>query len=185
MTSKADIRKKIEMRRSTLEAEWIQTASAAVVANLVSMREFAEASSVALYLAIGGELDLDGLIQPCREMNKTICIPVFNRDCKIYELAEITPDTQFKTGHYGIREPADAFTVAVNQIDFMCVPGVAFDANGNRLGRGGGYYDRLLDGFHGYTAGVAFDFQILPKIPVNIHDRPVDALITESGILKV
>ena len=67
----------------------------------------------------------------------------------------------------------------------MVVPGVAFDRTGNRLGRGGGYYDRFLSGFQGVTAAVAFSFQLLDQIPIEKHDIPVDLVVTPQNILKV
>jgi 5-formyltetrahydrofolate cyclo-ligase len=73
----------------------------------------------------------------------------------------------------------------MESIELMAVPGVAFDRNGNRLGRGGGYYDRLLAGFSGLSAGVSFDFQLFPQIPSEPHDIPVDTIVTEFGIINV
>jgi 5-formyltetrahydrofolate cyclo-ligase len=73
----------------------------------------------------------------------------------------------------------------MDQINLVAVPGVAFDLQGHRLGRGGGYYDRLLKGFAGVTAALAYDFQILPIIPIEPHDHPVDALVTEIKTVNV
>ncbi len=156
-----------------------------MVERLQTLEAFKKAETVGLYLAIGGEVNLDPLLPICGEAGKRVAIPVFNRELEIYEMAEITASTRFTRGQYGIREPVRAPLVAMKSIDLIAVPGVAFDRRGNRLGRGGGYYDRLLDAYHGFSAAVAFDFQVLDAIPVDHHDQPVDALVTESLIFEV
>lgn len=89
--------------------------------------------------------------------------------------------TPCRIGHYGIREPIDPVFLPLEAIDVMIIPGVAFDARGNRLGRGGGYYDRLLAAFDGFTAGVAFAFQLVPCVPTEPHDRSVQVVVTETN----
>ncbi|MDH3982024.1 MAG: 5-formyltetrahydrofolate cyclo-ligase, partial [Kiritimatiellaceae bacterium] len=82
----------------------------------------------------------------------------------------------------GIKEPISPTLVPLDEIDLIAVPGVAFDLTRNRLGRGGGYYDRILEDFGGTSVAVAFGFQILEEIPVDPHDEPVDILITEIKV---
>ncbi len=185
ITSKQQIRREIETQRKALDAQWLETASARVVETLLSMDVFQSAETVALYMAIAGEVNLDSLFQRCRELGKRTCIPVFNTKEKLYEMAEITLETECFTGHYGIREPLSPALFPMDNIDLVVVPGVAFDRKGNRLGRGGGYYDRLLEGFSGASSAVAFDFQVLPAIPLEQHDKPVDVLVTETEIMNV
>lgn len=183
--SKERIRREIEVQRKTLDFQWLETASAQVVKNFQTLEAFKNAETVALYMAIDGEVQLDSLFSTCWKLGKRTCIPVFNADAGIYEMAEITAETRFKSGQYGIREPVAPELVSSNWIDLMVVPGVAFDRKGNRLGRGGGYYDRLLDGFSGHSAAVAFDFQLFPEIPHTSHDIPVDSIATETIIVEV
>jgi 5-formyltetrahydrofolate cyclo-ligase len=185
VTTKTQLRKDISEKRKALDHEWIKTASAHVVKQIQIQDVFQSAKTVALYMAIGGEVDLSSLFPICQKHEKRICIPVFNEKLKFYEMAEITPHTQFKEGHYGIREPVSPDLLSLNDIDVIIVPGVAFAPNGNRLGRGGGYYDRLLDGFAGHTMAAAFDFQIIPQVPCSIHDRPVATIVTETKVIKV
>ena len=136
-------------------------------------------------MAIGGGVSLQTLFSGCWKLDKRTCIPVFNEETKHYEMAEIIEDTPCRIGHYGIREPLSPAFVAMNEIDLVAVPGVAFDPNGNRLGRGGGYYDRLLEGFCGHATGIAFDFQLLPRVPADAHDQPVGCIVTETKILNI
>lgn len=185
MKSKQDIRKETEVRRGALDPHWIETASERIIRNFQTLEAFQSAKTIALYMAIGGEVNLDPLFPECWKSGKRTCIPVFNAEAQIYQMAEITAATECQAGHFGIREPLCPALCAMDSIDLMALPGVAFDPKGHRLGRGGGYYDRLLEGFAGVTAALAFDFQILPAIPVEPHDHPVDALVTEIKIVNV
>lgn len=185
MISKAQLRNEIAHKRAMLDVQWLETASARVVENIQTLDAFKTAKTIALYKAIAGEVLLEPLFAICWKLGKRTCIPVFNPETKRYEMAEVAAEARFSTGHYGIQEPLAASRIAMDAIDLVAVPGVAFDRNGNRLGRGGGYYDRLLADFTGLSAAVAFDFQILPTIPCEPHDRPIDAIITESGIVNV
>ena len=183
--SKQQVRREIEARRGALDSRWVEAASTRITRNLQTLEAFQSAGTIALYMAIDGEVNLDPLFPECWKSGKRTCIPVFNAAEKIYEMAEITPETDYKTGHYDIREPISPALFPMDKIDLVAVPGVAFDQKGHRLGRGGGYYDRLLAGFSGISVALAFDFQILPAVPVEQHDRPVDALVTETEIVNV
>ncbi len=183
--SKERIRKEIENQRRALDLQWLEAASARVVENFQTLEAFQSSKTVALYMAIGGEVELDPLFSKCWKLDKHTCIPVFNVETKCYEMAEITADTPCRTGRYGIREPISPALVAMDEIDLIAVPGVAFDLHGNRLGRGGGYYDRLLEGFCGHATGIAFDFQLRPRVPADAHDQPVGCIVTETKILNI
>lgn len=91
-------------------------------------------------------------------------------------------------GRWGLREPLaiPERAIDLSSIDLILVPGVAFTRSGARLGRGGGYYDRLLSALPSRACkiGVCFDVQIVPELPVHSHDQPVDFVATESGILS-
>ena len=182
---KQAIRRETETGRRALDPVWMAAASARIVESFQTLDAFGPSKMIALYKAIGGEVDLETLFSACWNAGKRTCIPVFNTESKIYEMAEVTAETHYSVGHYGIQEPLSPSLLSMGQIDLIAVPGVAFDRTGNRLGRGGGYYDRLLNGFSGVAAAVAFDFQILPKIPCEPHDKPVDFLVSETKIVNV
>lgn len=185
MISKQDIRGEIAAKRKALDPRWVAAASARIAGHVQSLPSFHSSGTVALYKAVGGEVDVELLFPECWRMGKRTCVPVFHPASGTYEMVETTPETRFQTGHYGIGEPVGLVPPPVGAIDLMVVPGVAFDPQGNRLGRGGGYYDRLLEHYVGFSIAVAFDFQVLPEIPTDQHDIPVDAIVTETKILKV
>jgi len=183
-TMKERIRREIAKRRGGLEFQWMEASNGRIAENFQTLEAFQTSETVALYMAIGGEVDLEPLFSKCWKLGKRTCIPVFNAESKIYEMALVSAQTHYRTGHYGIREPLSPTLLPMDRVDLVAVPGAAFDRAGNRLGRGGGYYDRLLDGFSGVSAAVAFAFQVFPQIPCEAHDRPVDALVTETGIVN-
>ena len=100
---------------------------------------------------------------------------------RVASLHELAP------GAFGVREPLAKIEHAIDpgMLDLILVPGVAFTRSGERLGRGGGFYDRLLSSLpaHVHKIGVCFDSQIQQELPVEAHDQLVDFIITESGVL--
>src|SRR5204863_2517253 len=94
--------------------------------------------------------------------------------------------SDLKIGRFGIREPAEHCPpISLNRLDFILVPGVAFDLTGRRLGRGKGFYDQLLAAVSGTTCGVAFDEQIVREIPVAPHDIRVNCILTPTRWLQL
>ena len=185
MKTKAEIRKEVSARRKSLTSDFLIHSSREIVSRLSQIDSFRNAGTLALYKFFGGEVQLEELFPISWDAGKKTCIPVYNNSLRSYEMAEITSQTEFITGHYGILEPVSPSLVPISDIDLMTVPGIAFDAKGNRLGRGGGFYDRMLSGFRGVSAAVAFDFQIYDLVPTESHDFPVDTIISEIKVLNV
>jgi 5-formyltetrahydrofolate cyclo-ligase len=91
--------------------------------------------------------------------------------------------TQFeKSQNLGMSEPLDGQRVEISQIPCLLVPGLGFDKKGYRLGRGLGFYDRVLESYSGLSVGVAFDCQIVDELDRDFWDRPVQILVTESQV---
>lgn len=162
-------------------------ASARIAAVLLGLPEFASARSILLYVPIGREPDLRGAIESVRERGATILLPRSRREPAAIEvvplgsssLGELRPDELGVPAPIG--PPADP-----TSIDLAIVPGLAFDAQGGRLGRGGGYYDRLLAMLpaSAKAIGVCFERQIVAAVPREAHDCRVDRIVHESGALK-
>ena len=185
MNSKDQIRQEIGSKRKKLEPDWLKTESTHLIHRFQSLKTFQDSKIIALYKAIGGEVSLEPLFSNCWKQGKRTCIPLFNEQSRLYEMAEISATTRFRIGHFGIQEPVEPSLLNISKINLIAVPGVAFDAAGNRLGRGGGYYDRILAELQGISIGIAFNFQILPDIPCETHDKPVNLVVTESKLLNI
>lgn len=91
--------------------------------------------------------------------------------------------SRLELGSFHIEEPQGDDTVSPDEIELIVVPGVAFDRMGNRLGRGKGFYDRLLSTTKASTIGVGYDFQLLDELPTEEHDVPLDLVITQSSVI--
>lgn len=144
--------------------------------------KFVSARTVLLYYSLGDEVQTHDFVEKWHRQ-KTILLPVVKGD--VLELRVYTGKQSLKTGEaYHIEEPiGEAFT-AYDKIDFSVIPGVSFDAQGNRLGRGKGYYDKLLPLLPSYNIGICYDFQVSEKIPTEPFDRIMDEVWTENGKLK-
>lgn len=152
--------------------------SGAIVASVEADACFLEARTVLAYMAISGEVQLHPAFARWQDMGKRIAIPLVRGD----ELIPMAYDSaKLKAGYKGILEPADdAEPVALDEIDLVLVPGVAFTPEGFRLGRGKGFYDRLLPKLKCPKFGVCFSFRIVPQLPVDPWDVQLDKVISNE-----
>jgi 5-formyltetrahydrofolate cyclo-ligase len=168
--TKADLRAQLRKKNAGPEA------GRALVERLKTLKVFQEAATVGAYMPLPGEPD----IRPLFALpGKQFFIPAFDETYGVYRMAALSED--LKSGKFRIPEPVEP--VRAKQLDLLLVPGIAFDRHGNRLGRGGGFYDRLLAEYPAATAvGLCFDFQLVDSLPAEPHDRPVDWIVTESQV---
>ena len=184
MRSKTEIRRKIRAILQ-LRPDFRAEKSAHLCDAIAASAAWRDARTVAIFAPQPREPDVELLWS--RGEGKGFASPRVVGDrldlFRVASLAELTP------GAFGVREPhADpACEVAPDTLDLILVPGVAFTPNGERLGRGGGFYDRLLASLTAHTIkiGICFDSQILAELPVEPHDQRVDFIATESGLRPV
>ena len=131
--------------------------------------------SIGVYAAMENELNLDLLIKELLAQNKTVSLPrVEGNELVFYQLKALE---ELEISTYGIREPKPINKVNKENIELILVPGVAFDRNNNRLGRGKGYYDRYLADYKGKKVGVCFTEQLYNDIPHNDRDIKMDKIV--------
>lgn len=187
-TAKDVLRRALAARCAEVPAAEQACASVAGAGWLAVWEPLRQAERVALYVALPGELDLAPLFGACGAMGKRLALPRYRPDTGGYELAAVSDvDGQTRPGRFGVREPLSELPALT--ADERCapgllwlVPGIAFDRSGRRLGRGRGFYDRLLAGARGLRVGVAFSWRIVSAVPVAAFDQPVDWLATEAGV---
>lgn len=140
------------------------------------------AVTVAVYVACRGEADPESFVGRWIARGGTVVWPRVTEDGGLAFFAA-RDGSGFVPGYAGIPEPTDSCPpVAIEAIDLLVVPGIAYDALGNRLGQGGGAYDRLLSRpGRPYAVGLAYALQVVALVPVVDHDRPVDTVLTERG----
>lgn len=182
--AKARLRAAMRARRAGLSPADVAAASAAVGRRLQSLPAMAEARRVAAYLAVRGEVPLDGLLDG--ERREVFTLPrVVGDDLEFV----VWRDGQtLEPGAFGIPEPVGGEVVAFADHDLVLVPLTAFDGGCHRLGQGGGFYDRALAALapgaaRPVTVGVAHSFQQVDVVPRDSWDVPLDAVVTETGLV--
>jgi 5-formyltetrahydrofolate cyclo-ligase len=186
---KRTLRKKIIALRDKLTPAEIKAKSTLIAEKLYSLPAYMQAEKIMFFIDFGSEVSTRSMVEETIKRGKVALAPK-----ALPETRELVPsqildwDSDLAPGAYNILEPRDCALrpFKPEEIDLLIVPGVAFDIKGNRLGYGGGYYDRfflqLKPGV--LLAALVFDLQIQPEIPVEEWDRRVDMVITEKRIIK-
>lgn len=180
---KEAIRRTVLAKAIELSTSERKERSSKIMTELFSSTEFKNARTIMSYVSKRDEVDTSEVIKASLKMSKEILVPVtIPEERKLVPSRLIDFDKDLALGPYGILQPTPESIrpVSPDQIDLVIVPGVAFDKFGNRLGRGAGYYDRFLAGVPKKIPriGLAFDFQVLPVLPKDCHDLPVDKVLS-------
>ena len=154
-----------------------------IKAKLFNEEEFKKAKVVMFYVSLKDEVNTFSMIDEAIKTGKRVCVPVILKEEKRLIAGEIKDrKADLKEAHFGIYQPQAGRVqeVPLENIDLVVVPGIAFDKNNVRLGRGHGYYDRFLCALpnNTRTIGLAFDFQVIDNLPKDSHDIPVWKTIT-------
>jgi len=184
--SKQELREEIRARLKTLTDVQRSALSSKACALLEKQNVWKNAKSVFFYAPLPEEIDIWPLVRDSLGAGKLVCLPRFDAATNRYVACQIQNLAgDVISGRFGIREPiSQCPTIPLSKLDLALVPGVAFDLRCRRLGRGKGFYDRLLADASGVRCGVAFDEQIVAEIPVEPHDVSVDCLLTPTRWLE-
>ncbi|MFG0329417.1 MAG: 5-formyltetrahydrofolate cyclo-ligase [Phycisphaerales bacterium] len=187
--AKKGIRDQLRRQLAEMTPDDIQARSTLAVANLFSTELFRHASTVMLYMPIAGEVDTTRVFLRCFQSSRAVCVPKVD-----WEHHRMWPvlvrkfnDRSFVTDRHGLRMPDEDAPTPLDAIDLVIVPGLGFDTDGGRLGRGGGYYDRFLAAL-GPTCrkvGLCFDSQVVDRIPRAAHDQLLDVIVTDRRVIRV
>jgi len=171
---KAELRQYISQQKRQFTPQQLAQLSLPVIARLRPL--LAEAQTILAYYALPDEVDTHALLDALVAEGKTVLLPKV-LDETTMELRCYQGPQDLHEGAYHIMEPTGAPFTDEARIDIALIPGLAFDPQGHRLGRGKGYYDRFLATFKGQTIGVCFDFQKVAEVPVAAHDIAVDCVV--------
>ncbi len=177
MEDKKSIRGEVRRRIKLMSEEEKQSSAAVIFAKVEATATFANANCIALFVAMWDEVPTTEALERWRNMGKRIVVPRVEGDIMRYY--DYHPD-KMAVGAFGIVEPTGNDEVGADAIDLMIVPARAFTLGGDRLGRGGGFYDKYmsLEGFRAVKYGVAFGCQIFDSLPTDPHDIQVDGVFT-------
>ena len=184
---KLQLKKKIRIRlkkiRAAIKPLILSYKSRIIMRKLFSLEKFRKAKSILFYVSFNNEVDTLKMISKSIKLKKAVYVPITDFKDKRLTISRIRLfPGNLERSAYGILEPKLKFREIYlgNKIDIIIVPGVAFDLNGNRLGYGGGFYDRLLKRMDALKIGLAFDFQVLRTLPTDKNDQKLDLVITDK-----
>ena len=187
LLDKKKTRQRVLQQRRAFSATEKTPAEQRMLKFLQSWEIFRQAKTIHIFISKTDEADTSPIIESAWESGKTVAVP-----CVIPETFELF-HSQLKSfedlssGALGVLEPSPEGRIAMNpeSFDLVIIPGVAFDRQGGRLGYGKGYYDRFLEQTAAFRLALAFNFQVLEKVPTEKHDVPMNGVLTESGIIEV
>lgn len=192
MSIRQKIRKNIRAKRAILTFAEQRHASLQLISTLKNHQQLKNAHHIGLYLANDGELDPMLLIEYFWSIGKQVYLPVLHPFAKGYLLfIKFTVKTLLVPNRFGIPEPrlCKEHIIPLNELDVVMTPLVAFDLAGNRLGMGGGFYDRTLSQLNGinnegpYLMGIAHDLQQVSELPCEAWDIPLAEIVTPTRII--
>jgi len=185
---KEQLRQQVKKTLLSISHEQRTEKSKKACQNLISTPQFQQASTVMMFLSLPQEVDTSEAILQAWQQGKTVAVPKISWQQRHMIAVEINSlDTDFSTSVAGLRNPVTGVPVPFEDIDLVVTPALAFDKAGNRLGRGGSYYDRFFTNplLKAVKCGFAFAEQIVEFVPTDKTDVPVDLLVTDEEIINI
>jgi 5-formyltetrahydrofolate cyclo-ligase len=179
--TKAEIRQSVQRLVAGITTGQRAAFSAAICERLEQQQAWHSARRVLLFASLPDEPDISELSSRALAAGRTVLLPRFDSATGKYVASVMESTADLVRGRYGVLEPAAGCShMPLNQLDFILVPGVAFDFIGRRLGRGKGFYDRLLSEVRGHKCGVCYDLQVVGQLPEEPHDIRLDSILTPT-----
>ncbi len=185
MKEKDDLREKMKWERQKLIQSQKEIWDCSIYNNLINNENYINSKIIFIFVSFEKEVHTHKIIQNSLLLGKTVCVPkVVSKDGGMKAIA-INSFDELVPGKYGILEPKNALVeIEPINIDLVLLPGLAFDQYGGRIGYGGGYYDRFLSKVNSKTVliGLAYNFQLVPSVPMAEYDIRTNFVITERNI---
>ncbi|MGH8011592.1 MAG: 5-formyltetrahydrofolate cyclo-ligase [Candidatus Binataceae bacterium] len=184
--AKKYVRQIVGEARRALNRERAAALSASIQSSVLALPCYRECDCVVLYCSAHNEVHTERIFADALGGGRVVCFPKLVSGNSNLSLVRVSDPAELRPGAFGVLEPAGAELMPLDKLGraFICVPGVAFTRVGQRLGRGGGHYDRLLANAapQVVTAGLAYSFQVLDQLPEAAHDQRLGLIITESAV---
>jgi 5-formyltetrahydrofolate cyclo-ligase len=186
---KQELRKTLLYRRDSIPPDKKLQKETAIRESLFGIEAFRKAKCLLLYASFRSEVDTLKYLDDIISSGKKLVLPLVDREHKSLSLYEVKDASELAKGYMGIPEPGitEGREVDLKDIDLIIIPGTGFDPHGNRLGYGGGYYDRLLGNAEKHLPAIAlaFEEQLAEQIPAEPHDIKMDIIITDKRVITV
>ncbi|MGL4572166.1 MAG: 5-formyltetrahydrofolate cyclo-ligase [Clostridium sp.] len=183
---KNELRKEMIKRRNEINNVEKTTMDNKIIETFINTIEYKKCKQILIYIGFGSEINTKKLIEYALEDGKEVYVPKVIKEDMVF--IRINNLENLVTSNYGILEPiGDKSDFNVDKLGIVIMPGVAFDKHGNRIGYGGGYYDKFLNNnvINGKKIALLYSFQIIDSIPREEHDIKVDSLITEEKLIEI
>lgn len=183
---KTEIRSTILKKRHNMLFPEVLEKSERIKEQVFHMDEFKDAKTILFYVSYDNEVYTHEMIKESLEIKKQVIVPKTNMNNHTILCSALAKWDDLAAGAYNILEPRQECLkeISPESIDLIVIPGIAFDCQGNRIGHGMGYYDRLLKKkSNAHCLGLAFEFQIVEKISSEKHDVQVKKIVTEKRII--
>jgi len=183
---KGQLRLKLQKCLLEMSAEQRSEKSRRACRNLTSTAQFQSASAVMLYLSLPHEVDTSEAILYAWQLGKIVVVPKISWEQRHMIPVRINSlETGFSIEATGLRNPITGVPIPIKEIDLVVAPALGFDREGNRLGRGGSYYDRFFANkeLKASRCGFVFSEQIIDSVPAADHDKRVDFLVTDKEVI--
>ncbi len=183
---KVELRRQLRNRLLSMPVPEHKAKSKRACQNLISTEDFQRASIVMMFLSLPHEVDTSDAILHAWQLGKTVAVPKISWQQRHMIPVQITSlETGFSTSSWGLRNPTAGVPIPFGEIDLVVAPGLGFDRQGNRLGRGGSFYDRFFANkeVKAVRCGLAFAEQVLDTVPVTDSDEPVQFVVTDEEII--
>ena len=187
MQDKAGIRKELLGKRDNIPPVVRRAKNRMICERLLSLDELRNASVIFFFASFRTEVDTTEMIKSSLFSGKRVLLPKVDKDRHELLLYEIRDFGELAPGYMGIPEPpVSGNQMSINDADIVIIPGAGFDASGNRIGYGGGYYDRLLSGLQKNIPVVApsFEEQLVDVLPSEPHDIRVQMIVTDRRLIR-
>jgi 5-formyltetrahydrofolate cyclo-ligase len=187
LTDKAEWRRRFRAGLKVLSQAQREEASVRARDLLRRQTAWQRAGAILFYAPMKGELDLSPMLDEALQAGKVAALPGFVGETGIYQAFAVSNFAcDCAPGKFGVAEPGPHCPpMPLKRLDFVLAPGLGFDVSGRRLGRGQGFYDRLLAGINGAKCGVAFDQQVVGEIPAARHDVSMNFILTPTRWLEI
>ena len=184
---KEKIRSSILKKRKNMTFSEVLEKSERIKEKIFHMDEFKDSKTVLFYISYDNEVYTHDMIKESYKLKKLVVVPKIIKNYHKILCSTLTRWDDLFIGSYNILEPRNECfkEISLESIDLIIIPGIAFDCKGNRIGHGKGYYDRFLTKkITAHRLALAFEFQIVDRIPTESHDVKVGKIVTEKRIIN-
>lgn len=186
-TTKKELRQRLRDLMANVPAAELHERSIRACGHLTATPEYERSEVLMVFLSLPAEVDTTPLVLHAWRDRKRVLAPKVSweqRRMLPIEFQSLSDDLQ--ESQLGLREPVEGTPVPLSEIDLVVVPGLGYDVQGNRIGRGRGFYDQFLahEGWRGVSCGLALEDQVVEQVPVKEHDARVDMLVTDDQVRR-